>query len=204
MFDLLLSKTLEFFISLGYPGLFVVALGFPLPTEIIIAVLATAQNSNIWIISLVSSMGGVIGGLLTYLLGYLFTVKNPDRWFGGKSKLLKLNPETIQKSREKILKKGFFYAFFTRAIPWLRVPASLAAGFFRMNFVIYTLAIFLGGYVYSFVIAYLGSKMGKEIISYLKIFDKWILVIFFAYLGISTGYKNRDKIAHWIISLKKK
>jgi len=204
MLDLLLSKTLEFLISLGYPGLFIVALGFPVPTEIVIAVLATAENSNIWIISLVTSMGGLIGGLLTYLLGYIFTMKNPEKWLGGKSKLLKVDPKQIQKSREKILKNGFFYAFFTRSIPWLRVPASLAAGFFRMNFLLYSIAVFLGGYVYAFVIAYLGSKMGKDIIYYLKIFDKWILIIFLAYIFISTGYKNRDRIARWIISLKKR
>ncbi len=207
MFDLLLSKTLEVLIDLGYPGLFIVSLGFPVPTEIVIAVQAAAKDSNIWMISLVSALGGVVGSLLTYLLGYIFTIKNPDTWLGGKAKILKIDIKEIEKSRKKVVKSGFFYIFFTRFVPWLKVVASIAAGFFRINIFVYFISVFLGTYIYSILIAYLGLKIGNNIDTlkkYINLFDKWLILIVLAYLVISIGYKNRKRISQLIKSLIKR
>lgn len=207
MIDLLLSKTLELLINLGYPGLFIASLGFPVPTEIVIAVLATSSKYNIWSISLVSALGGAIGSYLTYLLGYLFTIRNPDTWLGARIRMFKIDIKEVEKKRKKILKNGFIYIFLTRFVPWLKVVASVAAGFFRQNLFIYTSSVFLGVFVYSLGVAYLGLKVGKDVdtlLEYLNTFDKLLIGILIGYLVVTSGFKNRKKIASWIIEIEKK
>ncbi len=203
MLDLILSKILELLINLGYSGLFLASLGLFVPIEIVIAILA-AQGGNIWIISLISATGALIGGLLVYLLGFVFTIRDPETWLGGRVKFLKIDVKEIEKSRKKIVKHSFFYIYFTRFVPWLRVAASIAAGFFRINIFSYCISIFLGAFTYSILIAYLGSKVGDNIDKlkkYINIFDKWLILIVLGYLVISIGYKNRKRISQLVKSI---
>lgn len=75
-----------------------------------------------------------------------------------------------------------------------------------MNIVLFSLAVFVGTYLYTFLIAYFSFKIGTiEIIKkYLRIFDKWIVIIVVGYLIVSLIVKNRKKISKWISLLKKK
>lgn len=206
MLDLILSKILELLINLGYSGVFLASLGLFVPIEIVIAILA-AQGGNIWIISLISALGAVIGGLIVYLLGFIFAIRDPETWLGGRVKFLKIDVKQIEKSRERIAKHSFFYIYFTRFVPWLRVAVSIAAGFFKINIFSYCISSFLGAFTYSILIAYLGSKVGDNIDKlkkYINIFDKWLILIVLAYLIISIGYKNRKRISHLIKSIRKR
>lgn len=206
MLDLLLSKILELLINLGYSGLFLASLGLFVPIEIVIAILA-AQGGNIWIISLISATGALVGGVIVYLLGFIFAIRNPETWLGGRVKFLRIDVKEIEKSRKKILKHSFIYIFFTRFVPWLRVAASIAAGFFRINIFSYCISSFLGAFTYSILIAYLGSKVGDNIDKlkkYINIFDKWLILIVLAYFIISIGYKNRKKISKFVKSIFKR
>lgn len=206
MLDLILSKILELLINLGYTGVFLASLGLFVPIEIVIAILA-AQGGNIWIISLISALGAVIGGLIVYVLGFIFAIRDPETWLGGRVKFLKIDVKQIEKSRKRIAKHSFFYIYFTRFVPWLRVAVSIAAGFFKINIFSYCISSFLGAFTYSILIAYLGSKVGDNIDKlkkYINIFDKWLILIVLAYLVISIGYKNRKRISHLIKSIRKR
>lgn len=206
MLDLLLSKLLELLINLGYSGLFLASLGLFVPIEVVIAILA-AQGENIWIISLISATGALLGGVMVYLLGFVFTIRDPETWLGGRVKFLKIDVKEIEKSRERIAKHSFFYIYITRFVPWLRVAASIAAGFFRINIFSYCISIFLGAFSYSISIAYFGSKVGDNIDrlqKYINVFDKWLILIVLAYLIISIGYKKRKMISRLVKSILKR
>ncbi len=206
MFDFILNRSLNLLINLKYLGVFISSLGFPVPIEMVISLLA-AKGNNILKIALISGSGSVLGYLFPYLFGYLFTIKNPDTWLGGRAKFLRFDREKIEKSRKNIVKGSFFYITITRFLPWLRVAASMAAGFFRVNILIHSLAVFIGMFTYSLAIAYLGKKVGGDvqaIITYLRISDKWLIYIVISILVVYLGFRLRKQIAKLIIKIIKK
>lgn len=206
MFDFLLTKSLEILINLKYLGLFIAAIGFPVPTEIVIAVLA-ANGQNIWMISLIFGIGSTLAFDFTYFFGYLFTIKNPDTWLGGRAKFLRIDKEKMEKSRQYVIKNSFIYIFLTRFLPWLRIATSMASGFFRVNIFTHTISVFIGMFLYSMAIAYLGMKVGGDagkIIKYLNLSDKSILFILSSILVVYIGFKMRKQIAKLIIKISKK
>lgn len=204
MIDLILTKILQFFINLGYPGLFISSLGV-FPTEIVMSVLAI-KGFNLYKIALVVGIGEVLGAYPVYLLGFIFTGKKIYKWIDKNGKYLKINKENFEKNKDKLKAKSYWYVLFTRFVPWVRVVVGVAGGFLRMNIFLFSLAVFVGTYIYSFLIAYFSFKVGTidVIKKYLRIFDKWIVIIVIGYLVISLIVKNRKKISKWISLLKKK
>ena len=207
MFDFLFTKALSLIVSLKYIGLLITSLGFPVPIEMVIAILASANGSKIWEIALVSASGGALGFQFPYLFGRLFTIKNPNTWLGGRAKFLRIDINKLEKSRKSILKSSFLYTLVTRFLPWLRVAASMAAGFFRVNFFIHTTAVFIGMFIYSLAIAYIGKQLSGDmdaIIRYIKLSDKWLLIIALTILILYIGFKQRKNIVKLIIKTSKK
>lgn len=197
MFDLLLSKLLELFVEWNYIGLFLVSLGLPLPTEILILLLASTHKASILGISLVSALGGLVGSYLTYLLGYIFTEENLYKWVDSNGKYLKIDRQKVEKSKKKLLKRSLLYIFASRFIPWLKVVASIAAGFLKVNIFTYSIVVFLGGFLYTFIIAYIGSKIDSDLDTikrYIQITDKWLIILTITYLLSTYIYKRRKKI----------
>jgi len=203
MFDILISKSLELLVAWQYKGLFISSLGV-FPMEIVIALLATTHKANIWVISLVSATGGLVGSYLTYFLGYLFKEDNLYRWLEGNGRFLRIDRKGLEMSKRKILKRSFLYVLITRLVPWLRVVASLAAGFLRVNIFSYSIAVFVGGFIYAFLIAYLGSRVDSDLESiknFIGLIDKWLVLITVGYIVIAIGYKKRKKIGKYIHTL---
>ena len=206
MVDILISKTLELLVEWGYKGLFLSSMGF-FPTEIVIVLLATTHKANIWGISFVYATGGLIGSYLAYFLGYIFTEENLYKWLEGNGKFLRVDRNGVEKSKNRILKRSFMYVFITRLIPWLRIVASIAAGFLKVNIISYSVAVFIGGFLYALLIAYLGSQVDSDLESikeYIGIVDKWLVLITVGYISISFGYKNRKKIGKYLKRIFKK
>ena len=187
MIDILLTKLIEILVDMGYWGVFLASMGL-FPVEVVIAVFSASPDSNIWITALVSSTGALIAGLPVYFLGYIFSEDVLYRWLNGKGKFLRIKTGNIENSKKKIAKSGFIYVFLTRFVPWLRIVASIAAGYIKVNIFQYSVAVFLGSFVYTMVIAYLGLKAGHnwEIITdYLQMIERWIVIIL---IGIAIGY----------------
>ena len=200
MVDILISKTLELLVEWGYKGLFLSSMGF-FPTEIVIVLLSTTHKANIWGISFVYATGGLIGSYLAYFLGYIFTEENLYKWLEGNGKFLRVDRNSVEKSKKRILKRSFMYVFITRLIPWLRIVASMAAGFLKVNILSYSVAVFIGGFIYAFIIAYLGSQVDSDLESikeYIGIVDKWLILITVGYISISLVYKKRKKIGKYL------
>jgi membrane protein DedA with SNARE-associated domain len=206
MINFLISKTLDIFLTLGYTGLFISALGI-FPTEILIASLAAHPEYSLTNISFVTALGETLGSYPLFFIGYALTGKKVYKWIENNGKILKIDRDSFDKSRKKILKKSYIYVFLTRFVPWIRLVASMAGGFLRINFFLYSFSVFAGVFIYTYVIAYFGKRLGGNlelIQKYISIADKWLVLIIAIYLVISLGYKNRKKIAKWLISLKKK
>jgi len=206
MINFLISKTLDIFVKFGYTGLFISALGV-FPTEILIASLSAHEGYSIWKISLVTALGETLGSYPMFFLGFALTGKKIYKWIDNNGKILKIDRQKFDYNKDKIKKKSYYYIFLTRFVPWIRLVASMAGGFLRINFFLYSISVFTGVYLYTLVIAYFGYKVGGnlEIIhKYIGIADKWLVLIIFGYITIYLGYKNRQKIKDYIKSFKKR
>lgn len=206
MLDFLLTKSLNLIIDLKYIGLFLVTLGFPVPIEMVLGILGS-KGYNILHIALVSGFGSVLGFQFPYLLGYIFTIRNPDNWLGSKTKFFNFDKVKIEKSRNKIIKHGFIYIVITRFLPWLRVATSMAAGFLRVNIFIHSLGVFIGMFTYSIVVAYIGANVAQDtnkLLDFFRTSDKFILILTLLSIAIYLGFRFRQHIAKLIIKRFKK
>lgn len=196
MIDILLTKIAEALVDMGYLGIFLSSLGL-FPVEVVIALFSATPNANIWLIALVSSASATLSGLPVYFLGYIFSEDVLYRWLNGRGKFLRIKTNEIEKSKVRLAKQGFVYVFLTRFVPWLRIVASIAAGYIKVNIFQYCLATFLGVYAYTITIAYLGSEAGNnwEIITeYLETIEKWVIIVLLGITLIYILYTGKKKI----------
>ncbi len=196
MIDFLLTKTVEILVDMGYWGVFLSALGL-FPTEVVITFFSATEESSMWLIALVASIGSVVGGIPTYFLGYLFTEDVLYKWLNGKGSFLRIDTKSIEKSKKKIRKHSFIYIFLTRLIPWLRVVASIAAGYVKTGILQFSVAVFLGMFLYTILLSVIGAQAGHnwdEIQKYLNTIDKGVIALIIASTLTYFLYKSKKKV----------
>lgn len=196
MIDFLLTKSVEILVEMRYWGVFLSSLGL-FPSEIVIALLSATPNTNIWYIALAASFGALIGGIPVYFIGYIFTEDVLYRWLNGKGRFLHIDTKKIERSKEILRRRGFLYVYITRLVPWLRVVASIAAGYVKVNLFQYAIAIFLGMFTYTMIISLIGLEAGDNwelVTKYIKLLDRWIIIILVGGILGYLLYKSKKKI----------
>lgn len=198
-----LQQFTDWFVAHGYWGVFLATLGV-FPAELVIALVAAINPEKVITISLIACLGEALGGLPTYLIGYLFNEEKVYAWLNGKGKFLGIKQLDVEKSVNSILKKGFLYIFISRLIPGVRVAATIAAGFMEMKIIPVTVATILGTFVYAFPIALIGSNVGsnwEDIQTHLGLYNRWLIGVVLGYLLLSTLFKYRRSVISFIKSL---
>ena len=133
----------------------------PLPSELVMpfaGFLASQGKFNFTLVVLASSIGTLIGSLISYHLG---------KYGGNKAvyhfgKYLLLDETDLQKTEQWFSRKGEKTIFFSRFIPVVRHLISIPAGIGRMNlkkFCFYTVA---GAAIWNGFLAYLGFILGQN------------------------------------------
>ena len=114
----------------------------PVPSEAVMpfaGFLVSTGQFSFFMVILVSTLGSIIGSLLSYYIGF----------YGGKPFILKygkyflLKPEDLEKTENFFKKHGEKTIFISRFIPVVRHLISLPAGVAKMNmikFLTYTMA----------------------------------------------------------------
>ncbi len=205
MIDLLITKVFEILVRYGNWGVFISAIGI-FPTEIVMAILAASKEYSLWSIAFASAAGEFVGAFPTYLVGKIFSGKNINKWLNGRGKFLGINDDSFAKSTKQIVKHGHVYIFLSRFVPYLRVVSGVASGFLEINAFFFSASVFLGSYVYSLLIAYMGLSVGGDLESikkYVHLFNKWILVAIILYFVIKISIKYRKKIFKYLKTLRK-
>jgi membrane protein DedA with SNARE-associated domain len=151
--------------SLGYFGVFVLmvleSMVFPMPSELVMpfaGFIAYQGKFNFWLVIFFSSLGSIVGSLLSYYAGkYLgnpFVIRYGKYFF--------LNVDDLKKTEHWFSKKGESTIFVARLIPVVRHLISIPAGIAKMNltkFCVYTL---IGAAIWNSILAYLGYILGKN------------------------------------------
>ena len=130
---------MEAFVEWGYIGLFIASfLGatiIPFSSELVFSLLII-KGYDFNLSLLVATTGNWLGGLSSYFLGRL------GRW-STLEKYFRLKKEKIVKFKTNIDKWGSLLAFFC----WLPIvgdPIAVSLGFFRTNYLLVALWMFMG------------------------------------------------------------
>ena len=192
----------EFILNYGIISIFIiVALEYanlPLPSEIVLplaGILASEYNMNIILVILASIIGGIIGSLTNYYLGYCFG--NPLIY-----KLKRKYPKTkraIKESYRWMEKYEKISVMLSRLVPIARTFISIVAGVTRMGvweFILYssvgislwnTILILIG-----FVIGDNMNKISYILGTYSKVVAILLVISFILYLVVKKKNVNKN------------
>ncbi|MBI4983165.1 DedA family protein [Candidatus Woesearchaeota archaeon] len=151
--------------TLGYFGVFFLmmleSMIAPVPSELVMpfaGFLVTRGEFSFYLVIICSSLGSLIGSLISYYIGK----------YGGEAVVLRygryllLDQHDLQRTQSWFNKKGEITVLISRFIPVVRHLISIPAGTGRMNlkkFCVYTL---IGATLWNTFLAYLGLKLGEN------------------------------------------
>ena len=192
--------------SYGYIGVFLLILIEnifpPIPSELILlfgGFMTTYTKLNIIGMIISSTLGSLIGALLLYKIGTIFSKEKLKILISGKlGRVLKLKNSDIDNANKWFTYEGKKTVFFGRFIPLIRSIISIPAGINKMNiskFITYTL---LGSVIWNLVLIILGHIVGrnwKAILKIFKLYSRFSLLLLFILLIIliTKLYKNKSK-----------
>ncbi len=186
--------------TLGYPGVVILmaieSAAIPLPSEIIMpfaGFLVGDGRFNLLGLALAGAIGSTVGSLATYAIGF----------YGGRPLIRRYGHWVFLSERELILTENFFNrfghfwsTFLGRLIPVVRTFISIPAGIGKVKLVPFTITAFVGSFIWSYFLAWLGLKLGENwhsLESYFRKFDVVILGVVLAAIvyWIYRHLKNR-------------
>lgn len=172
----------------------------PIPSEITMpfaGFLAGRGVFSFWTVIFVGALGNLVGSLLAYWLGYYkgeewvrFAVKKWGKW-------LLIKESEFDKSLKWFAKYGQGVTFGSRLLPIVRTFISLPAGIAKMNITLFSILTFIGSFIWSWFLAWLGLKLGQNWLSIEPYFRKFQFVIIGIFVALTTLYiykhlKRRD------------
>lgn len=134
----------------------------PLPSEAILPfagyLVTTGEIPNIHIAAVFGAIGCVLGSIPSYYLGY----------FGGRSffekygKYILVSKKDLDDADKWVDKYGDWAFFICRMLPVIRTFISLPAGILRARKRTFFALTFLGSLIWSYVLVYVGIKLGEN------------------------------------------
>lgn len=130
---------MEYFIELGYVGLFLsaflAATILPLSSELVLTLLlVNGLNPNLLVG--VATVGNVLGSFVNYAIGFwgsVFVVR----------KVLKISEHKFEKSKQRFAKYGV-WSLLLAWVPVIGDPLTLIAGVLRINLFVFFVLVTIG------------------------------------------------------------
>ena len=174
----ILSSFILFVIDVsGYAGVFILmaleSAAIPIPSEIIMTFsgfLAFRNDFSFFAVVLTGSFGNLFGSLLLYAVGY----------YGGRRVVMRygryifFSEYHLRMAEQWFTKYGAITAFLGRILPIIRTYVSFPAGLARMNIWKFSAYTFIGSFIWSFFLAWIGFTLGERwqnIETYARKFD---------------------------------
>ena len=150
---------------LGYGGIVLLmaieSACIPLPSEIIMpfsGYLVSTGEMNLWLVGLAGAVGCVLGSIVAYYAG---------AW-GGRpfiekyGKYILISHHDLDLADRWFQRHGDITIFVGRLLPVIRTFIALPAGVARMNLWRFNLYTFVGSYIWSLGLAWIGMKLGEH------------------------------------------
>jgi membrane protein DedA with SNARE-associated domain len=166
--------------ALGYTGIVLLmaieSAAIPLPSEIIMPfsgyLVSTGRFQLLWV-SLAGGLGCLIGSVATYYLGL----------WGGRPLLMRygryvlISRHDLDRADRWFARYGDATVFFARLLPVIRTYISVPAGVARVPIFKFCVYTFVGSVIWSWLLAFVGMKLGERWDSLRGLFHKMDLVI---------------------------
>lgn len=190
LFNSMTEYLVQFFIGIieraGYAGvgflMMLESMVAPVPSEAVMpfaGFLWARGMMSPWLIILFSTLGSIIGSLISYYIG-----KWGGRLFIEKyGKYFLLNQHHLEMTEKFFARYGSKAIFFSRFIPVVRHLISLPAGAGKMNLFKFSVYTIIGAGLWNSFLTYLGYYLGtrwEEIRKYSEILDIIIILLIIA------------------------
>ena len=156
----------------------------PIPSEVILTFggfMTTFTSMTIPGVVLFSTLGSVVGAIVLYGLGRIFSAERLEKWLDSKlGRILHLKKEDVQKAERWFVKRGPYTVFFCRFIPIVRSLISIPAGMADMNFGVFVLLTTIGTSIWNVILVYLGALAGdswEQIAGYIDSYSYVVLIV---------------------------
>lgn len=134
---------------------------FPVPSEVVIppaAIMAAQGHMSYWGVILSGTFGSWLGSAITYWVS--LTVGRPLVMKYGK--FFFMPPAKVERAEVFLQKYQLGGIFFARLLPVIRHLISIPAGLVKMSFLSFSIVTTLGAFIWCWVLAWYGFKIGKE------------------------------------------
>lgn len=162
----------------------------PIPSELIMPLAGwmLIRNAGLdWTYTFVAAIWGALGNTLGSAIAYAIGMWGGrpllDRW----GKYILITHHDLNLADRWFNKYGSLSAFFSRLLPVVRTFISLPAGIARTNFPKFMIYTFMGSYIWSWALAFVGFKLGEnwaDIREAIRPFDWVILIAFLVLVGL--------------------
>jgi len=192
--EFLVPLIVAFIKSIGYAGVLILmmleSMVAPVPSEAVMPfagmLIGDGQFTFAGVIFF-STLGSIIGSLISYYLGYYGGRPLVER-FG---KYLLLNKHHLDVTENYFKKKGDLTIFFCRFIPVVRHLISIPAGMGKMNVLKFSIYTIIGAGIWNAFLTYVGFKLKNnwnEVLKYSTVIDAVVVLVLFI-LIVYTFYK---------------
>ncbi len=162
---LLASLVISTITHLGYTGI-VLLMAFesaciPLPSEITMpfaGYLASTGHMNLWLVALAGTIGCQIGSLVAYYIGALGGRPLAERY----GRYVLFSHHDLEIADRWFQRHGDITVFFARLLPVIRTFIALPAGISRMEIWRFNIYTFVGSFIWSIGLAWIGMKLGTH------------------------------------------
>lgn len=185
--------------NLGYGGIFMLMTAesalIPIPSEIIMpfsGFLVSTGHFSLLNVALVGAFGNLFGSWLAYALGYYKGEKFVRVLIVKYGKFILLTEDELDKSLHMFKKYGQWLAAISRLLPAVRTIISLPAGIAKVPFLKFSVFTFVGSFIWSYLLAYIGFILGQNwqaIRPYFRKFDIIIVIIAIILVGAYLYHK---------------
>ena len=203
LFDTILVPLGEFVIavieSTGELGVFVLmaieSANIPIPSEVIMPFAgAVAARGELLFCGavLAGALGNTVGSVISYWVGLRGGRPFVKRW----GKYFFVRESELERGERWIERYGVHVAFWSRLLPVVRTFISLPAGVVRAPFLPFTVFTFIGSFLWSAFLAWVGFVLGErwhEIEPFFRQASVLIVGVFVVIVVLYIWYHIKDK-----------
>lgn len=205
MLELLSQTIISIIEATSYTGIFILmaleSALIPIPSEVTMpfsGFLVQQGKLSFWVVVTVGAIANLVGSLLAYALGYYLEESIILKLIKRYGKFVLISEEEYLRALRWFRKYGQSVTFFSRLLPAVRTFISLPAGLAEMNVWKFSAYTFLGSFVWSSFLTWIGFYFGSNWNIIEPWFDKFHIVIVAVFIVFVLWY-----IDHKIHLIKK-
>lgn len=161
----LFNALVNFFASLGYPGIFLLMVmesaTLPVPSEVVLPLggyLVSQGRLEFWTVVTVASLGSLAGTLIDYGIGYYLGRPAVLRY----GRIVRFNPERLETTEKWFSTHGNIVVLLARFVPLLRTLIAFPAGIVRMDTKRFLAFSAVGIIIWDIALVYVGLLAGQN------------------------------------------